>query len=111
MYICKERRGKNYEWELIGKGLITDKIEDLCKQYNQLKIGERLRVPAFGNNRDLIILMYYNTIEVYEYGSTYIGYIDIEKVYEDLYEFLEALNNYNLELLEKEVTINQTEME
>ena len=103
MYIYKEKRLDNFIWQKESLGTITEDIGDIGYNYNFLNDGERLVVQAFGERKDLTLkIKGMVEVERHVQGKTiYIGYIDIEEIYEDFYDFLEALYNYKFDLLER----------
>ena len=103
MYIYKEKRLDNFIWQKESLGTITEDIGDIGYNYNFLNDGERLVVQAFGERKDLTLkIKGMVEVERHVQGKTiYVGYIDIEKIYEDFYDFLEALYNYKFDLLER----------
>ena len=105
MFIYKQKYNNQvYTWQQSeAVDTVTEKIEDLASLYNQLDVkNERLVVLGFGREEDLNLFLG-DTVEVYQLvprAHKYIGNVDIKKVYDNFYNFLEELAEHNFTSLE-----------
>lgn len=100
MFIYKQKYNSSvYTWQQSeAVDTITNKAEDLVKLYDQLDLkNERLVVLGFGREEDLNLFLG-DTVEVYQLvprAHKYIGNVDIKKVHDSFYNFLEELAEHN----------------